>query len=120
MGVMLALDQTAAARSRRRGQHVRNTDSLASTQNSAGVLRRDAPAGAGRYLSRLAMTVLAARRRPVSLAGPPAQARTRKRRARRVDLALTVSVPCLLGQCHVTGDGPGCRSGGCTHHCHRR
>lgn len=119
MGVMLALDQTAAARSRRRGQHVRNTDSVASMQNSAGVLRRDA-AGAGRYLSRLAMTVLAARRRPVSLAGPPARARTRKRRARRVDLALTVSVPCLLGQCHVTGDGPGCRSGGCTHHCHRR
>jgi hypothetical protein len=97
----------------------------------AGMLRCDA-VGAGRYLSRLAAAVLAGRLRPA----PPAltgaaltgAAGTRAagtafatgRRARQVEIRLIVSVPCLLGQCRVAGDGPGCESSVCEHDCHRR
>jgi hypothetical protein len=115
MGVMLALDRSAPARSRHQGQHARGTDGQGRMDASAGVLRRDA-AGPGRYLSRLALTVLASR---PALAWPDGQVRTRRRRPRRVDLGLTVSVSCLLGHCGVTGDAPGCQSGGCEHDCHR-
>jgi hypothetical protein len=122
MGVMLSLDRQAPARSRRQGQHARSSEGRAGLNASAGFLRRDA-AGSGRHLSRLAMAVLAGRRQPAArppLAGAARLARTRRRRARHVDLALTVSVPCLLGHCQVTGDGPGCQSGACAHDCHRR
>lgn len=131
MGVMLSLDRPGPARSRRQGQHVRDCDEPARVDALAGMLRCDA-VGAGRYLSRLAAAVLAGRLRPA----PPAltgaaltgAAGTRAagtafatgRRARQVEIRLIVSVPCLLGQCRVAGDGPGCESSVCEHDCHRR
>jgi hypothetical protein len=118
MGVMLSFDRPVPARNRHQGQHVRDSADQAGLDAFAGILRHDV-AGAGRYLSRLAMTALAGRRQPAALAGPAGQVRTRKRRARKVNLALTVSVPCLLGHCQITGDGPGCQSGACEHDCHR-
>ena len=120
MGVMLSLDRPPAARSRHRGQHVRNTDPQAREDVPVGGVRHDYAAGAGRYLGRLARIVLSGRPQPATMAGPAGPARRWKRRARRMDLALTVSVPCLLGHCRVIGDGPGCQSRGCGHDCHRR
>ena len=130
MGVMLSLDRPAPARSRRQGQHVRDGHELARVDTLAGMLRRDA-AGPGRYLSRLAAAVLAGRLRPAAAVLPRAAgtgaarasaagtAFATGRRARQVEVRLILSVPCLLGQCRVAGDGPGCESSACGHDCHR-
>jgi hypothetical protein len=89
----------------------------------AGMLRCDA-ASAGRYLSRLAAAVLPRRLRPAATGAPGSGAAgtafATGRRARRVEIKLIPSVACLLGQCLVTGDGPGCESSVCEHDCHRR
>jgi hypothetical protein len=92
----------------------------------AGMLRCDA-ASAGRYLSRLARAVLAGRLRPAAAAatgapgsGAAGTAFATGRRARQVEIKLILSVPCLLGQCRVAGDGPGCESSVCEHDCHGR
>ncbi len=116
MGLMLSLDWPAPARSRRQAQHARGTCAQASMAAAAVVQRRGA-AGRVSYLSRLAGSVLAGRQ-PAGPAWLAAQVRMRKRRARRVDLALTLSVPCLLGHCRVAGHAPGCQSRDCGHDCH--
>jgi hypothetical protein len=92
----------------------------------AGMLRCDA-VSAGRYLSRLAAAVLAGRLRPAATgatgatgSGAAGTVFATGRRARQVEIKLIFSVPCLLGQCRVEGDGPGCESSGCEHDCHRR
>ena len=115
MGVMLSLDRPGPARSRHQGQHVRDSDDLARVDALAGMLRCDA---AGRYLSRLAAAMLASRLRPAP-AGAAGTAVATGRRARQVDIRLSLSVPCLLGQCRVAADGPGCESSFCEHDCHR-
>lgn len=90
--------------------------------DARAVMLRYDEAGAGRYLSRLARTVLAVRLRPAAaaLTGVPGTRPGKKPRVRQVELRFTVSVPCLLGQCRVGGDGPGCQSGVCEHECHQR
>jgi hypothetical protein len=118
---MLSLDRPGPARSRRQGQHVRNSDDQACMDAFAAMLRYDAT-GAGRYLSRLAKTVLAGRLLPaaVALAEAADTALTKKQRASQAELTFTVSVPCLLGQCRVAGDGRGCEASTCEHECHHR
>ena len=118
---MLSLDRPGYARSRRQGQHVRNPADLACMDALAVMMRND-EAGAGRYLSRLARTVLAVRLRPAAaaLTGAPGTRPWKRPRLRQVELRFTVSVPCLLGQCRVSGDGPGCQSSVCEHECHQR
>ena len=118
---MLSLDRPGAARSRRQGQHVRNSDDQACMDAFAAMLRYDAT-GAGRYLSRLAKTVLAGRLLPaaVALAEAVDTALTHKERASQAKSTFTVSAPCLLGQCRFPGDGPGCESAACEHECHHR
>lgn len=117
---MLSLDRPGPARSRRQGQHVRDCDDLARVDALAGMLRCDA---AGRYLSRLARTVLASRLRPAAAgaagSGAAGTVFATERRARQVEIRVILSVPCLLGQCRVGGDGPGCESSECEHDCHR-
>jgi hypothetical protein len=132
---MLSLDRPGPARSRHQGQHVRDCDDLARVDALAGMLRCDA---AGRYLSRLARAVLASRLRPAPAgaagsgaagsgaagsgaagSGAAGTAFATGRRARQVEIRLILSVPCLLGQCRVAGDGPGCESSVCEHDCHR-
>src|ERR1700685_418873 len=121
MGGMLSLDRPGSGRSRRQGPHVRNSADLARMDALAVMLRYD-EAGAGRYLSRLARTVLAVRLRPAAaaLTGAPDTRPGKRPRVRQVELRFTVSVPCLLGQCRVSGDGPGCQSSVCEHECHQR
>jgi hypothetical protein len=121
MGVMLSLDRPGPARSRRQGQHVRNSDDQACVDAFAAMLRYDAT-GAGRYLSRLARTVLAGRLLPaaVALAEAADTALTKNQRVSQAEPTFTVSVPCLLGQCRIAGDGQGCEASTCEHECHHR
>jgi hypothetical protein len=121
MGVMLSLDRPGPARSRHQGQHVRNSEDQACVDAFAALLRYDA-SGAGRCLSRLAKSVLAGRLLPAAVALTEAAdtALARRQRTSEVDLTFTVSVPCLLGQCRLGGDGPGCESSVCEHDCHHR
>ncbi len=99
------------------------------------------PARAWRYLSGLARTVLPGRLPPRpamparadsaragSACPDPARADPARAAAQcpdavagdyRVDLSLTVSVPCLLGLCRVAGHDLSCRSACCGHDCHR-
>jgi hypothetical protein len=118
---MLSLDRPGLVRSRRQGQHVRNSDDQACLDAFAAMLRYDST-GAGRYLSRLAKTVLAGRLLPaaVALAEAADTALTRKQRAQGAELTFTVSVPCLLAQCRAGGGGRGCESSACEHECHQR
>jgi hypothetical protein len=67
---MLSLDRPGPVQSRHHGQHVRHSDDQAGPDTFAVVPRHDT-SGAGRYLSRLAKTVLAGRLRPAVLAGRP-------------------------------------------------
>jgi hypothetical protein len=118
---MLSLDRPGHSQGRRQGQHVRHPDDQASVE-ACTAIPRHGNSGAGRYLSRLAKSELAVRLLPAAVAlteaaGPvPAS----KLRAREVELKFTASVPCLLGQCRFSGDGPGCESGACEHDCHDR
>jgi hypothetical protein len=115
---MLSLDRPGPVPSRRHGQHGRNSDDPAGPDAFAAAPGHDAT-GAGRYLGRLAKTVLAGRLRlaAVALAAAAGPAQTRKQRA---ELTFTVSVPCLLGQCRAGRPGPGCESSACEHECHQR
>jgi len=118
---MLSLDRPGPVPSRRHGQHGRNFDDQAGPDTFAAAPGHDAT-GAGRYLGRLAKTVLAGRLRlaAVALAAAAGLAQTRKQRAQRAELTFTVSVPCLLGQCRAGRPGPGCESSACEHECHQR
>jgi hypothetical protein len=118
---MLSLDRPGPVHSRHHGQHVRRSDDQAGPDTFAVVPRHDTT-GAGRYLSRLARTVLAGRLRSaaIALAEAADPALTRKQRAQGAELTFTVSVPCLLAQCRAGRDGPGCQSSACEHECHQR
>lgn len=67
MGVTLALERPGEPRARRRGQHARTPEEQACMDAFAAFLRYDAP-GAGRCLSRLGTSVLAARLLPAARA----------------------------------------------------
>jgi hypothetical protein len=137
MGVMLALDKPRA-RLRRRGQHTRTPEEQACLDAFAAFLRYDAPS-AGRSLSRLATTVLAARLLPAAralaeavdlvlaeqpLAAPVAPGAAGAHAlpgsapggAQVVAVNFTVSPACLLGVCR----GGACHSPLCEHACHSR
>ena len=118
---MLSLDRPGPVQSRHHGQHIRNFDDQAGPDAFAAVPRHDTT-GAGRYLGRLAKTVLAGRLRSaaVALAEAADRAPTRKQRAQGAELTFTVSVPCLLAQCRAGQAGPGCESSVCEHECHQR
>ena len=118
---MLSLDRPGPLQSRHHGQHVRHPDDQAGPHTFTAAPHHDTT-GAGRYLSRLAKTVLASRLRAaaVALAAAAGPALTRKQRAQRAELTFTVSVPCLLGQCRAGRPGPGCESSACEHECHQR
>ncbi len=118
---MLSLDRPGPVQSRRHGQHGRNSDDQAGPDTFAAAPGHDTTS-AGRFLSRLAKTVLAGRLRlaAVALAAAAGPALTRKQRGQRAELTFTVSVPCLLGQCRAGRPGPGCESSACEHECHQR
>jgi hypothetical protein len=140
MGVMLTLDGSGPSRARRRGQHKRSAEEQACVDAFAAFLRYDA-SGAGRCLSKVGRTVLAARLLPAARAlaeaidivlgeelraaaaaggtWPESIARAAEQIAaeRTVDVDFTVSPACLLGLCRT--DGSACRSRLCEHDCHQ-
>jgi hypothetical protein len=122
MGVSLSLERTRQARSRQRGgQHARTIEEQAFLDALAAFLRSDAD-GAGRCLSKVSSTSLAARLLPAAQA-----------LARAADLVLAsdssatqsaeadfvLSPACLLGRCEGLAGPSACQSAACQHGCHR-
>jgi hypothetical protein len=126
MGVMLSLEGTRQARGRRRrGQHSRTTEDQACLEALAAFLRSDATS-AGRSLSRVSKTSLAARLLPAARALVQAAdlvVATQPAPGRPVEIDYALSPACLIGMC--TGSAAGnpcptspCASLTCQHSCH--
>jgi hypothetical protein len=119
MGVALTLEGASKSRTRKRGHHARTVEEQACVDAFAAFLRCDAPR-AGRCLSRLETSVLAARLLPAARALADAVGIVLAEDVgggSEVALDFTVSPACLLGQCRDGRPGA-CQSALCEHDCH--
>jgi hypothetical protein len=121
MGLPLSLEGTRQARSRKRGgQHTRTAEEQACLDALAAFLRSDA-ASAGRCLSRLSTSIIAARLLPAAHALARAadlELAADQSAIGSVELDFVLSPACLLGQCDGPAGTSACLSPACQHGCH--